>query len=295
MVKVVLTGSVGHNTKPLAKLLVKEGCDVSVITTNDARRTDIESKGARPLVGTIEDAAFLATSFAGADVVYFMIPPSHSSIDNSRRVAQNAATAVRASGVKKVIFLSCVGAHLASGTGLILSFHYAEQVFRAVEGISLTIIRPGYFYHNFTEYYLPMIKANGFLGNNYGGNDTLGLVHHLDVAEVIAEEVLAPAEPSVKVRFVFSDYRTCNEVAALLGGAINQADLKWVTFTDEESSQRLAAMGLPPADVAATVEFGAALHNKVYTFDCGDAPADLLGKTKLEDFVRDEFVTAFYA
>jgi len=297
MVNVVLTGSVGHITKPLAKLLVKDGCTVSIITTNGARRSEIESLGAAALVGSIEDRAFLTDSFAGADVVYFMIPPSYLSIDKTRRVTENAADAVRASGVKSLIFLSCVGAHLSSGTGIILSFHHAEQVFSSLEGISLTIIRPGYFYHNLTEFYLPMIKANGFLGNNYGGNDSLGLVHHLDVAEVIAEEVLAPAESTTttRVRFVFSDYHTCNETTALLGASINQPDLEWRTFTDEELGQRLAAVGLPPPDVAATVEFGAALHNKVYTFDCGDAPADALGKTKLKDFVRDEFVSAFNA
>jgi len=289
MVKVVLTGSVGHITKPLAKLLVKEGCSVSVITTNDARRGEIESLRAAALVGSIEDAAFLTASFAGVDVVYFMIPPSHSSPDSSRRVAENASDAVRASGVKKVIFLSCVGAHLSSGTGFILGSYHAEQVFREVPGISLTIIRAGYFFYNLILY-IPMIKANGFLGSNYGGNDTLGLVHHLDVAELISEEVLTPAVPIVKVRHVVSDHRTCNETAALLGASINQPDLEWRTYTDEETYQGLAAMGMLPTDVQEAVEFGAAVHSGAFTYECGEA----LGKMKLEQFIRAEFVNSFF-
>jgi len=239
MSKIVLTGSIGNITKPLTKHLVKDGNVVSVISTNDTRRGEIESLGAEALIGSMEDAAFLTASFACADVVYFMIPPTHSSPDNSRRVAQNAVSAIRTSGVKRVIFLSSVGAHLSSGTGIILGSYHAEQVFRAVHGISLTIIRPGYFYQNLFEY-VDMIKTMDMLGANYGGSDRLDFAHPVDIAQAISEEVLASAEPTIKVRYVISDQRTCDEVASVLGASIGKPDLKWLTFTDQEAHQGMA-------------------------------------------------------
>src|SRR3954471_18696870 len=102
MKKYVITGSVGHISKPVIAGLVKAGKEVKVITSSPDRVRDIEALGAVALVGGVQDASFLKEAFRGADVVYTMIPPIWQT-DNWRaaqtEVATNYAEAVRVNKV----------------------------------------------------------------------------------------------------------------------------------------------------------------------------------------------------
>ncbi len=73
--KIVVTGSLGHISKPLTQELVKKGHSVTVISSKPEKQQDIEALGARAAIGTLEDVDFLATTFRGADAVYTMVPP----------------------------------------------------------------------------------------------------------------------------------------------------------------------------------------------------------------------------
>src|SRR6187549_255595 len=71
----IITGSIGHISKPIVEGLVKAGKNVSVITSKPGNTTEIEKLGAKAIVGSVTDKEFVNKSFAGADVVYTMIPP----------------------------------------------------------------------------------------------------------------------------------------------------------------------------------------------------------------------------
>jgi uncharacterized protein YbjT (DUF2867 family) len=75
MKKYVITGSLGHISKLVIQGLVKAGKEVSVITSNSDKVKEIESLKAKALAGSIFDVEFLKKAFAGAEVVYTMIPP----------------------------------------------------------------------------------------------------------------------------------------------------------------------------------------------------------------------------
>ena len=66
----VITGSIGHISKPIVQQLTAAGHHVSVVTSNQDRVKDIEALRAKALVGSVEDAAFVTRSFAHADAVY---------------------------------------------------------------------------------------------------------------------------------------------------------------------------------------------------------------------------------
>jgi uncharacterized protein YbjT (DUF2867 family) len=76
--KYVLTGSMGHISKPVAEKLIAAGHQVSIITSNKNNTPAIQALGATALTGSVADAAFLQNAFAGADAVYLMIPPNWS-------------------------------------------------------------------------------------------------------------------------------------------------------------------------------------------------------------------------
>ena len=73
--KIIITGSLGHISKPLTETLVQKGHAITVISSNSEKEKDIEALGATAAIGTMEDTDFLAATFTGADVVYCMVPP----------------------------------------------------------------------------------------------------------------------------------------------------------------------------------------------------------------------------
>ncbi len=290
--KISVTGSLGNISKPLTQELIAKGHDVTIISRKADKQRAIEALGAKAAVGSVEDAAFLKIAFAGADAVYGMTPPNFGAkdmMDYYRNVANAYAEAVKDAGVKHIVYLSSYGADLEKGSGIIRGSHIGEGILNQLEGASVTCLRPGYFYQNLYNF-LGMIKTQGIIGDNFGGDDKLVMVSPLDIAAAAAEE-LTVANAQSKVRYIASDERTCNEVAKLIGEAIGKPDLKWLTFTDEQVKKSMLEHGISPAIANLLVELGAAIHTGLLRSDY-EKHKPALGKVKLEEFVK-EFATVY--
>ncbi|UFH57705.1 SDR family oxidoreductase [Spirosoma sp. KNUC1025] len=72
--KITVTGSIGNVSRPLIKTLVASGHLVKVISSSPDRALEISALGATPLIGALEDEAFVLKAFQGSDAVYLMIP-----------------------------------------------------------------------------------------------------------------------------------------------------------------------------------------------------------------------------
>ncbi|WP_201978359.1 NAD(P)H-binding protein [Hymenobacter rubidus] len=292
--KIILTGSLGNISKPLATALVQQGHAVTVISSKPDRQAEIEALGAVAAIGKVEDVAFLTATFTGADAVYLMVPP-HFAVADSRayhqQIGRNYALAIQQSGVRRVVQLSSWGAHLAEGTGGILGSHDVEVILRTVPGIALTQLRPTSFYTNLNRS-VGMIKGAGILGANYAGDTKVALVHPRDIAVAAAEELTKPATATGQnVRYVASDERTADEVAHALGAAIGQPNLKWVAFTDEQMRENMVKNGVPATRANEVVDIYASINSGRLGEDYWQH-RPILGEVKLEDFAR-EFAAGF--
>lgn len=282
---IIITGSLGNISKPLTLDLVKEGHTVTVISTKAEKQKAIEALGAKAAIGSVEDAAFLTTTFTGADAVYGMIPPSFgesNQVAYYKRIGNNYAKAITEANIKRVVHLSSWGAHLDKGTGIILGSHNVENILDGLHGVDITHLRAGSFYYNLYGF-INMIKTAGFIGANYGGDDKIVWVAPEDIASAAAEELMKTTGVR-KVRYVAGDERTANETAKVLGAAIGKPDLAWLTFTDEQAKQGMLQNGLPPAIADDLVALYASIHNGKMgeDYEC-NKPANM-GKIKVEDF-----------
>ena len=61
--KIIITGSLGHISKPLTIELVKKGHAVTVISSNIEKQNEIKSLGAIAAIGSFEDVDFLRATF----------------------------------------------------------------------------------------------------------------------------------------------------------------------------------------------------------------------------------------
>jgi uncharacterized protein YbjT (DUF2867 family) len=284
---IVITGSLGHISKPLAKELIQKQHAVTIISSNSQKQTDIESLGAKAAIGSVEDAHFLAKTFTGADAVYCMTPPNFSHPDQVayyEQIAQIYAEGIRESGIRRVIYLSSYGAHLSSGTGFITGSHKAENILNAIPGIIVTHIRPTFFYYNLLGF-IPMIKTAGFIGAVYGGEDKLAMVSPRDIAAAIAEEI-TQQRSGTNIRYVTSDDRTCNEIAQVLGSAIGKPDLPWKILPPEQVLQSLQSNGIPKNAAENLVELGMAIHSGVLREDF-EKHKPPYGTVSLEEFSKE--------
>ncbi|RYX99990.1 NAD-dependent epimerase/dehydratase family protein, partial [bacterium] len=279
--RIIVTGSLGHISKPLTEELIEKGHTVVVISSNSEKQKDIEALGATPAIGSLEDHNFLSATFTGADAVYAMIPPNFSEPDMRQyynRLGNNYAQAVKESGIKRLVHLSSYGAHLDKGTGIILGAHDVEQIFNKFTDVKVTHLRPTYFYYNLYAY-LDMIKQTGFIGSNFGGDDKLLLVAPEDIAIAAAEEI-QKTDNIQKTRYIGSDELTASEVASVLGAAIGKTDLKWVTFTDEQAKSAFEGKGMPSSLASDLVDLGASIHSGAMQEDYLLNKPTVMGKVK---------------
>ncbi|GAB2687826.1 NmrA family NAD(P)-binding protein [Mucilaginibacter koreensis] len=285
--KIITTGSLGNVAKPLVKKLVAAGHDVTVITTKDDRKNEIEALGAKAAIGSISDAAFLTNTFSGADAVYVMMPPSIGSenfVQNIVEAGQACAEAIKAAGIPRVVMLSSVGADAPQGTGPVRGVHQVEQTLKQLDGVNITVLRSGFFYVNFLRD-IPSIKSRGIFGNNYNGEEKLALTHPEDLSSAIAAE-LQHIGNGFEVKYVVSDISTGNELATVLGQAIGKPELTWTNIPDEQLQQGMVSVGMSPELVGLIVEMGQGVRNGIITRHFFEQGAKVTGKVKLEEFAE---------
>lgn len=294
--KIIVTGSLGHISKPLTTALVQTGHTVTVISSKPEKRNDIEALGATAAIGSLEDVNFLTATFAGADAVYCMIPPNNYFDPNLdliayyERIANNYATAIEQSSVKQVVYLSSIGAHLPKGSGLLVGHYKGEGIMNTLSNVAIAFMRPVGFYYNLLGF-IPMIKSEGFIAANWGADAKLVWVSPIDIAAAVAQE-LQSTLVGRKVRYVVSDELTGNETASILGEAINKPDLKWNIISSEQMLSGLEAVGLNPTIAAGLVEMYESQQSGLLMEDYYRNKPAVIGKVKMTDFAK-EFAAAF--
>ncbi|MDH6251081.1 uncharacterized protein YbjT (DUF2867 family) [Chryseobacterium sp. H1D6B] len=286
--KIIVTGSLGNTAKPLAQQLIAEGHEITIISSSDSKKTEIESLGAKAAIGSINDLDFLTKTFEGADAVFAMTPPNMGEdniIENTVNAGKNYAEAVKKTGVKRMVMLSSVGADSPVDNGPIAGLHHIEKLYNELENTSVTFLRAGYFYINFFND-IPLIKNAGIIGGNYSGNINIPLVHPNDIAKAAAEE-LVKNSTGKSVRYIVSDTRKASDFASVLGAAIGNPELPWVEFTDEQSLDGMKQAGLPEEMAHLYVEMGKGIRTGVVQADFIEHGSPVDGKIKLEEFAKE--------
>lgn len=294
--KYVITGGSGHISRPLAEKLLAAGHDVTVIGRNAENLKPLTDKGAKAAIGSVDDVGFLTQTFTGADAIYTMVPPNMSVSDLKGYIGQigaNYAEAIKASGVKYVVNLSSIGAHMEDGAGPVSGLHRVEQTLNTLTDVAIKHLRPGSFFTNFYGN-VPMIKGMNILGGNYGpANTKLVLAAPVDIAEAAAEELQNLAFSGHSLRYIASDERTAGDVAKVLGSAVGKPELPWIEFSDADNLGGMKGAGLPEEVAKNYTEMGASIRSGAMQEDYWKNKPTL-SKTKLEDFAKD-FAGAYNA
>ncbi|MFC3159439.1 Uncharacterized conserved protein YbjT, contains NAD(P)-binding and DUF2867 domains [Chryseobacterium arachidis] len=291
--KIVITGSLGNVAKPLAQQLIAEGHDITVISSNETKRNEIENSGAKSAIGSITDLDFLIQTFKGADAAFLMTPPNMGGmniVENTIAVGKNYAEAIKQTGVKRIVMLSSIGVESPVENGPIKGLHFIEKFYNELENTSVTFLRAGYFYLNFFND-IPLIKNAGIIGANFPATATIPLVHPNDIAKAAAKELTENSEGK-NVKYIVSDVHPASDFATVFGNAIGKPELPWIEFKDEDSLNGMLQAGVPQEMAELYTEMGRGIRTGVVQKDFIEHGSEVSGEVKLEEFAK-EFADKF--
>ncbi len=293
----VITGASGNTGRIVARQLLEAGKTVKVISRRKENVADLGAKGATIVEGELEDEAFLTAAFEGAQAVYALIPPKWDLQEPwrnyQRRIGTSITNALQAAKVPYVVALSSNGSHMQQGAGPVSGLYDFEMLLGGVAGLHVLALRPGYFMQNLYAN-IPLMKNAGIFGYSLHPDVTTPMVHVRDIALVAAKRLLALDFHGFEKQFVAGDRDyTMPEVAEILGKAIGNESLQYVSFSKEDLKNGMVSNGLPETIADGYNELFQALNDGQYLDDYSRT-AENTTPTSLEDFAS-EFAAAYKA
>jgi uncharacterized protein YbjT (DUF2867 family) len=293
---IAVMGASGHTGRRIAELLLDAGEKVRALGRSREKLAELEKRGAEVLTGEAADSRFLAGAFRGADGAFTLIPPETTAKDYRARqdtIGEATVSAIRESGVPRVVFLSSVGADLSTGTGPIAGLHAQEKRLAKLEGVNVLILRPGYFFENFEET-LGLIKHQGINGGAIAADVPIPMVATRDIADAAAKALRERRVQGVTVAELLGPRDLSHaEATRILGARIGKPDLPYVQFPYADFVTSLTDMGLSKDVADQYAEMARALNEgKVKSVE-GRKPGNTT-PTRFEDFC-DELAKAYQA
>jgi uncharacterized protein YbjT (DUF2867 family) len=253
----VITGASGKIGGKLAEKLLAEGKQVKVIARHAEKLVGLTKLGAEAVVGNLEDSTFLAKTFSGAEAVFTMIPPDLQVVDLHAYqdiMGGSLAKAVAESGVKYVVNLSSIGAHMSTDNGPIAGLHRLELRLNSIAGLNVLHLRPTMFMENsFAS--IGMIKGMGINGSAIRGDLKTAQIATVDIANYAAQRIIKKDFTGHQVQDLLGQRDlNLNEMTTILGKAIDMPDLKYVQFPYQDALQGMVGMGISQSMAASYIE-----------------------------------------
>ncbi|MFB7595843.1 NAD(P)H-binding protein [Streptomyces sp. NPDC056160] len=254
---VVVTTPTGHVGSRVVRLLLQAGARPRLLLRDPSRlEPDIRERvDARR--GDLTDAAFVRDAMAGATAAFLVDPTPHTVEDpvgTSRRTGAGLAAAVREGGVRRVVFLSSVGAEMRHGAGHIDGLAAVEEQLDTT-GADVLHLRCGYFFTNL----LPALDdlSAGRLTTTDDPERTLPWVDPRDIGDIAAARLLNDTWDGRTVQGVHGpEDLSWRRVAEILTTALDR-DIRLRPVCDDDARRTLAAAGLPPGAVDGIVDMTA--------------------------------------
>jgi uncharacterized protein YbjT (DUF2867 family) len=235
--KIAITGPTGHIGKQIVRNLQDAGGHELILLARKPEKLNEErARGAIVVQGNLEDVNYVRRATAHVDALFWMMPPK---LDETsfrayvRKLAENAAYAIRTNKIRRVVFLSSIGAHLENGCGPVTGLHDAEQILRR-SAWNLMILRPTYFMENFMMS-LDSIAELGAVYLPLSGSATFPMIATRDIAEVAARALGDGGWSGLRIAPLHGprDY-SFEEAARIIGENINHP-VQYVQVTPEQT------------------------------------------------------------
>ncbi len=289
MKTVVITGATGNIGKIVATELLAAGNKVRVVARHADKLQELVAIGAEAAPGDLRDASFLKQAFSGADAVLCITPGDPQSPDpmsELKQIVQNYIDAVTTNGVKYVILMSSVGAHLRKGAGMVDGSGYMEERFSELHDVNVLNLRPTYFMENIFAQ-IGTIKQFGIAGSTVKADLKFPAVATKDIAVVVLKRLSALNFTGNIIEYVLGERDiSYNEITPIIGRAIGKPDLKYVQFPYEGAKNNMVSSGFCSPAFADLMNGLAEGMNNGTVLNAHTRTAENTTPTSIEEFAK---------
>ena len=261
-IKYVVFGATGHVGSVVANRLLDAGKQVRVVGRSAHRLAPLESRGAEPAVGTLEDPAFAREALDGALAAFVMLPPYFGAGIRpwQARIAGVLCDALRDAPLPRVVMLSSIGADLGEGNGPVAGLHDLERGLDRILGLSTLRLRAGFFFENLIGS-IGGIRESGRLSLAFRPDVPLPMIASRDIGEVAARRLIAlDWTGNAELELHGQRFLTMREVAAALGGAIGRPEMEYVALDYDVVERMMVGAGVPAEAAALYMEMTRAFN-----------------------------------
>jgi len=291
---IVITGASGKTGKWAAEELLDRGKPIRVVAREAEHVRHLTQRGAEPAIGDESNVEFLAGAFKNAEAAYLIIPPNLKTFnprDHYNRIGDAAIAAIKQSGLKKLVFLSSLGAERESGTGPISGLYDVEKKLGALTDVDIVFLRAGFFYEN-TLAYLEQIRSKSSYSYNADPEAPILMVGAREVGLRAAELLQRQNFFGHSVEELFGDRLTFNEVIGVIGEKLELPSLKYVRITESEAIRNLQGMGMSEAMATSYAELAQGLSRGLITATTLN-PRKPNASTRFKKFVEEELAVEY--
>jgi uncharacterized protein YbjT (DUF2867 family) len=244
---ITILGATGKVGSKIAALLGKKGIRTRLVARSADRLRTLVDKRTEAMAGDAGDTDFLVKTFQGSDAVFTLIPPDPTTNDFRKyasRIGESIARALEIARIGHVVNLSSIGAELPEGTGPIAGLHDQEERLDRITGLNVLHVRAGYFMENLLMN-RGLILSRGINGGPMRGDTKLPMIATKDIAAFCADRLERRDFTGSSTTYLLgSRDLSMNEATMTIGIKIGKPNLPYVTFSQQEAEQGLAAAGL---------------------------------------------------
>ncbi|MDL2324407.1 NAD(P)H-binding protein [Ruminococcaceae bacterium OttesenSCG-928-A16] len=218
----IILGAGGQVGSQIAALLESRGQPVRRVFHHAPEQTASKAENIENVVADYLDVASLAKAFYGGDTVLLLTPESMTSDDvlaDAKKVFENYKTALKDSGIRRVIGLSSGGAQLSPDVGTLRLYALLEETLHDLE-METYIVRPAYYYSNWMMY-LDSAKSDGILPAFFPPDLPIPMIAPKDVSIFIASVMENGTEQQTS-EITGPDLYTTMDIARLMGDALER-------------------------------------------------------------------------
>ena len=239
-----VAGVSGRTGAATAEALLKQGQKVRVLLHDAAKAEPWLKRHAEVAVVDLSDEAALTKALTGMAGAYLLLPSDPHAADllaAHGALTEHLARAVRASGIKSLVFLSSVGAQHPAGTGPVVALHRAEKALKGATP-SVTFLRASFFLENWAASFMTALETGElrFFGATHLKFPQI-CAH--DIGEAAAAALVASAPGTRVIELAGKENWSPEDVAAVLHSVL-ETPVKAVALPVEQAHETLLAQGL---------------------------------------------------
>ena len=292
--KIVILGATGTVGNKISAILLNEGHQVTLIARHTEKLEKFRELGATIVTADITDVDTLTTAFKAVDSAFILMPDNVKAENTrayQRQVTSKLIEAIQNSGIKYIVNMSSLGAHMHEGTGIMAGTGEQEVRLNQLTEVNVLHIRSAYFMENLLRT-IGVVKNMGINGTAADGDHAIPMVATQDVAKVAAGYLSSLDFNGKVVQAVMGPGNySLRKFTSIIGKAIGKPDLAYVQFPVDQAKEAFLKNGFSPDFVDNLIEMGTAIKTGFMNYQQRDDSTTT--PTTAEEFVNEVYLPAY--